>query len=290
MLALRASEKGIELAVDIAANVPDALVGDPGRLRQVLLNMLGNAVKFTSKGEVVLEVSMGRPTADKAALLFSVRDTGIGIDPEKLDQIFQPFTQADSSTTRRYGGTGLGLTIARKLVDLMGGQLWVESAVGKGSTFHFTAVFDRDRASTMAVFEAPVGARRSAGADRRRQLDESPDSRRDAYKLAHASHGGRRFGHGLGDTSRIAARRNGSMWSLATAKCPKSMASPSRTSSRTTTIGQDANRHADVGGPSSGCREMPANRCGSHPDQAGEALGSPRGAVVQRRRLNAPAR
>ena len=155
VLALRASEKGIELAVDIAANVPDALVGDPGRLRQVLLNVLGNAVKFTSKGEVVLEVSMGRPTADKAALLFSVSDTGIGIDPEKLDQIFQPFTQADSSTTRRYGGTGLGLTIARKLVDLMGGQLWVESAVGKGSTFHFTAVFDRDRASTMAVFERP---------------------------------------------------------------------------------------------------------------------------------------
>ena len=155
VLALRASEKGIELAVDIAANVPDPLVGDPGRLRQVLLNMLGNAVKFTSRGEVVLEVSMGRPTADKAALLFSVRDTGIGIDPEKLDQIFQPFTQADSSTTRRYGGTGLGLTIARKLVDLMGGQLWVESAVGKGSTFHFTAVFDRDRASTMAVSERP---------------------------------------------------------------------------------------------------------------------------------------
>ena len=155
VLALRASEKGIELAVDIAANAPDALVGDPGRLRQVLLNVLGNAVKFTSKGEVVLEVSMGRPTADKAALLFSVRDTGIGIDPEKLDQIFQPFTQADSSTTRRYGGTGLGLTIARKLVDLMGGQLWVESAIGKGSKFHFTAVFDRDRASTMAVFERP---------------------------------------------------------------------------------------------------------------------------------------
>ena len=155
VLALRASEKGIELAVDIAANVPDSLVGDPGRVRQVLLNMLGNAVKFTSKGEVVLEVSMGRPTADKAALLFSVRDTGIGIDPQKLDQIFQPFTQADSSTTRRYGGTGLGLTIARKLVDLMGGQLWVDSAVGKGSTFHFTAVFDRDRASTMAVFEGP---------------------------------------------------------------------------------------------------------------------------------------
>jgi PAS domain S-box-containing protein len=147
VLALRASEKGIELAVDIAANVPNALVGDAGRLRQVLLNILGNAVKFTAKGEVVLEVSVGTSTANLATLLFSVRDTGIGIDAEKQEQIFEPFTQADSSTTRRYGGTGLGLAIARKLVDIMGGRLWVESVLGKGSTFHFSAVFER--ASTL---------------------------------------------------------------------------------------------------------------------------------------------
>jgi two-component system sensor histidine kinase/response regulator len=147
VLALRASEKGIELAVDIAANVPNALVGDSGRLRQVLLNVLGNAVKFTARGEVVLEVSMGKSTPTEASLMFSIRDTGIGIDPEKQEEIFQPFTQADSSTTRRFGGTGLGLAIARKLVDLMGGRLWVESAIGTGSTFHFSAVFEREGAT-----------------------------------------------------------------------------------------------------------------------------------------------
>ena len=151
LLALRASEKGIELAVDVAANVPNALVGDAGRLRQVLLNVLGNAVKFTAKGEVVLAVSLGKSMANRATLLFSVRDTGIGIDSEKQEEIFQPFTQADSSTTRRYGGTGLGLAIARKLVDLMGGSLWVDSAIGKGSTFHFTAAFDLERTTKPAA-------------------------------------------------------------------------------------------------------------------------------------------
>ncbi len=156
LLALRASEKGIELAVDIAASAPNALVGDAGRLRQVLINVLGNAVKFTSKGEVVLSVSVGKLMPTSATLLFSVRDTGIGIDPEKQEEIFQAFTQADSSTTRRYGGTGLGLAIARKLVDLMGGRLWVESAVGKGSTFHFTAVFDRERTSAIPVIDRPA--------------------------------------------------------------------------------------------------------------------------------------
>ena len=156
LLALRASEKGIELAVDIAASAPNALVGDAGRLRQVLLNVLGNAVKFTSKGEVVLSVSVGKLMPTSATLLFSVRDTGIGIDPEKQEEIFQAFTQADSSTTRRYGGTGLGLAIARKLVDLMGGRLWVESAIGKGSTFHFTAVFDRERTSAIPVVDQPA--------------------------------------------------------------------------------------------------------------------------------------
>ena len=156
VLALRASEKGLELAVDIAANVPNALLGDAGRLRQVLLNVLGNAVKFTSKGEVVLSVSLGKQMTTGVTLLFSVRDTGIGIDAEKQEQIFQAFTQADSSTTRRYGGTGLGLAIARKLVDMMGGRLWVESAIGKGSTFHFTAVFDHERASTSVVERPPA--------------------------------------------------------------------------------------------------------------------------------------
>ena len=155
LLALRAAEKGIELACDIAADVPEALVGDAGRLRQVLLNIMGNAVKFTSRGEVVLTVALKSSTPLRATLSFSVRDTGIGIDSEKQEQIFQAFTQADSSTTRRYGGTGLGLAIARKLVELMGGELWVESEIGRGSTFHFTAVFELRPSARAAVFERP---------------------------------------------------------------------------------------------------------------------------------------
>jgi len=141
VLALRAAEKGLELAVDIAADVPELLVGDAGRLRQVLLNILGNAIKFTVTGEVILRVRFEPPTDDRMTLLFSVTDTGIGIPLDKQEYIFQAFTQADSSTTRRYGGTGLGLAIARRLVDLMGGELWLDSDEGKGSTFFFSANF-----------------------------------------------------------------------------------------------------------------------------------------------------
>jgi PAS domain S-box-containing protein len=155
LLALRASEKGIELAIDIAPDVPEALVGDGGRLRQVLLNILGNAVKFTSRGEVVLTVRLQSATPLRATLAFTVRDTGIGIAPEKQEEIFQAFTQGDSSTTRRYGGTGLGLTIARKFVELMGGRLWVESEINRGSTFHFTTVFELPPAPRAAMFERP---------------------------------------------------------------------------------------------------------------------------------------
>ena len=148
MLAPRAGEKNIELACHIAPGVPDWVVGDPGRLRQVLLNVAGNAVKFTSAGEVVVDVGVESDTLEQITLHFSVRDTGIGIPAEKREQIFQAFTQVDSSTTRRYGGTGLGLAIARRLVELMNGRLWVESEVGHGSTFHFTAAFDRVPAET----------------------------------------------------------------------------------------------------------------------------------------------
>jgi len=152
VLALRAAERGLELACAVGADVPDALVGDAGRLRQVLLNILGNAVKFTARGEVVLRVRIERQDENGAMLCFSVSDTGIGIPLDKQEHIFQAFTQADSSTTRRYGGTGLGLAIARRLVDLMGGQLWVESTEGKGSTFHFTALFGK----APAVERAPA--------------------------------------------------------------------------------------------------------------------------------------
>ena len=142
LLALRAAEKGIELAGHFAPDVPESVFGDPGRLRQVLLNVLGNAIKFTSEGEVVLDVAVESTAPGHVTLHFAVRDTGIGIPVEKQEQIFQAFTQADSSTTRRYGGTGLGLAIALRLVELMGGTLRVESEVGRGSTFHFTADFD----------------------------------------------------------------------------------------------------------------------------------------------------
>ena len=118
--------------------MPDALVGDPHRLRQVLVNLVSNAIKFTDRGEIVVRVERTRlREGDRASLRFSVIDTGIGISPDKQAAIFQPFTQGDGSTTRQYGGTGLGLTICQQLVELMGGRIWVESEPERGSAFHF---------------------------------------------------------------------------------------------------------------------------------------------------------
>jgi CheY-like chemotaxis protein/HPt (histidine-containing phosphotransfer) domain-containing protein len=139
--AVQAHEKGLELVSHVASDVPLDLVGDPGRLRQVLLNLLGNAVKFTERGEIVLRVQRDPEVTPAARLRFSVSDTGIGIPPEKHAMIFDDFVQADVSTTRMYGGTGLGLAISKRLVALMGGNLVVESAPGQGSTFSFTLDF-----------------------------------------------------------------------------------------------------------------------------------------------------
>jgi PAS domain S-box-containing protein len=137
---LRAQQKGLELIVDVGPPVPCTLSGDPGRLRQILVNLLGNAIKFTPQGKVVLRVTReAAAPLDDVVLHFSVKDTGIGIPRDRQQKIFEAFTQADSSTTRTYGGTGLGLTISSQLVHLMGGRIWVESEVGRGSTFHFTA-------------------------------------------------------------------------------------------------------------------------------------------------------
>jgi two-component system sensor kinase len=138
---LRAAEKRVELICRVPPDVPDTLSGDPGRLRQVIMNLVGNALKFTERGEIVVAVTVETLEATQAQLHFTVSDTGIGIPADKQKQIFEAFTQADTSTTRRYGGTGLGLTISLQLVKLMGGQLWVESEVGKGSMFHFTVRF-----------------------------------------------------------------------------------------------------------------------------------------------------
>ena len=138
LLAPRAHEKGLELAYQIDATLPAMLVGDPGRVRQIILNLMGNAIKFTPAGEVVLRVDPTVSDSGGMLLHFSVRDTGIGISPDKQATVFEAFTQADASTTRRFGGTGLGLAIVTQLVTLMGGRIWLESDLGRGSTFHFT--------------------------------------------------------------------------------------------------------------------------------------------------------
>jgi two-component system sensor histidine kinase/response regulator len=137
--ASRADEKGLELLCDIAPEVPELVEGDPGRLRQIVLNLVSNAMKFTHQGEVMLKVEVESEEQDTRVIKFTVADTGIGIPLEKQGAIFSPFTQADSSTTRKYGGTGLGLSISAHLVSMMGGRIWLDSEVGKGTHFHFTA-------------------------------------------------------------------------------------------------------------------------------------------------------
>ena len=142
ILAPRASEKELELVVHVKENIPGAVRGDPGRLRQILINLGGNAIKFTHDGEVVISGESEQSNNGKTVVRFSVEDTGIGIPEDKLETIFETFRQADGSTTRKYGGTGLGLAISKQLVELMGGQIWVESKAGKGSTFYFTIPFE----------------------------------------------------------------------------------------------------------------------------------------------------
>ena len=143
-LAMRAHRKGLELVCHVQPDVPDALVGDAGRLRQVWLNLVGNAIKFTEEGEVVVRVEVaGEPAPEEVSVRFAVSDTGIGIPPDKQEKVFRAFEQEDTSTTRKYGGTGLGLSIAARLVALMGGTITVQSEPGRGSTFAFTAKFGR---------------------------------------------------------------------------------------------------------------------------------------------------
>src|SRR5579863_5646108 len=150
-LSLRAHQKGLELAFEIEPNVPDAVIGDPGRLRQIILNLVGNAIKFTERGEVVLSVQMLMHVGNDLQLRFTVADTGIGISPDKQSEIFEAFKQADGSMTRKYGGTGLGLTISSRLVELMGGRIWVESELGEGSRFNFTANFKVQKSAARTV-------------------------------------------------------------------------------------------------------------------------------------------
>jgi PAS domain S-box-containing protein len=156
ILAGRAHEKGLELAYFVPPELPDFVVGDPVRLRQVILNLIGNAIKFTERGEVVLRVEVESQTNDGMSLHFAVSDTGIGIPPEKQALIFEPFSQADTSTTRRYGGTGLGLSISSRLIDMMNGRIWLESEPGQGATFHFTARFGAASVSSTPASADPA--------------------------------------------------------------------------------------------------------------------------------------
>jgi two-component system, sensor histidine kinase and response regulator len=161
--ALRADEKGLELLCDIAPEVPEQVEGDPGRLRQIILNLVSNAIKFTHHGEVSLKVEIENGDRDIRVVRFTVADTGIGVPADKQKSIFSPFTQADSSTTRKYGGTGLGLTISARLVSMMGGKIWLESEMGKGTQFYFTSRFKvldkRPESGPMVPMEALNGLR-----------------------------------------------------------------------------------------------------------------------------------
>ena len=156
-LAIKAHEKGLELALHIRPDVPTALIGDPGRLRQVIVNLAGNSIKFTEEGEIVIRVELESASDDSVRLHFRVSDTGIGIPEEKLDSVFNRFEQVNGSTTRKFGGTGLGLALSRQFVELMEGRMWVESPSnhqsegGPGCTFHFTAAFGRGRAEDSGI-------------------------------------------------------------------------------------------------------------------------------------------
>jgi two-component system sensor histidine kinase/response regulator len=182
-LALRAEQRGLELACDISPAVPSWVIGDPDRLRQIVVNLVGNAIKFTEQGEVILRVEpFGGSAADEKTTIlhFAVHDTGIGIPLEKQSLIFDAFSQADGSTTRRFGGTGLGLTISSRLIELMKGRIWVESEVGRGSTFHFTAEFG----VTEAAAADPLSARLAELAGLRvLAVDDNATNRRILYDM-----------------------------------------------------------------------------------------------------------
>ena len=151
MVSARSQEKGLVLSCEIAPDVPNMVIGDPTRLRQVIMNLLGNAIKFTPSGTVALRVEHDRDPLTPTSLRFSVHDTGIGIPDATLPRVFERFTQADSSTTRRFGGSGLGLTISKSLVELMGGRIWVESKVQHGSTFSFAVPLEVETRETQAA-------------------------------------------------------------------------------------------------------------------------------------------
>jgi CheY-like chemotaxis protein len=176
LVGIRAGAKGLKIESEIASDVAPWVSGDPVRTRQVLINLLGNSMKFTEQGQLTVRVERDPQGKGAAALRFAVSDTGIGIPEDKLPTIFESFTQADSSTTRKYGGTGLGLTICKRLVEAMGGKIWVESTVGVGSTFYFTAEFGQAAAPATPIATAAVAAK-PAESLRILVADDSEDNR-----------------------------------------------------------------------------------------------------------------
>jgi signal transduction histidine kinase/DNA-binding response OmpR family regulator len=177
LLATPAAKKHLDLAMEIGPDVPAAIIGDVTRLRQVLINLLNNAVKFTEQGEVVVSATLepGQARSKTVQLHFSIRDTGIGIPADRLDRLFQSFSQLDASTSRKYGGTGLGLAISKRLVELMGGRMWVESQVGRGSTFHFTVLAEPVDLDVRTRFH---GAQPRLAGRRLLVVDDNPTNRR----------------------------------------------------------------------------------------------------------------
>src|SRR5208337_4864408 len=163
LIAVNAHRKGLEFIYQIEDDVPAGLTGDPGRLRQVLTNLIGNAIKFTEQGEIFVRAFLGEETQDDILLCFEIRDTGIGIPLEAQSKIFEAFSQSDQSMNRRFGGTGLGLTISRQLCDMMGGRIEVESRPGKGSSFHFTVRLKKQQPGKSdrkaSLFSKPFNAR-----------------------------------------------------------------------------------------------------------------------------------
>ena len=233
-LGLRAAQKNLQLVSRWDPALPTLRLGDPGRLRQVLINLVGNAIKFTEHGEIVVRVEKLSEAAEKTDVHFSVSDTGIGIPPEKLNSVFEPFVQADSSSTRRFGGTGLGLSICKQLVGLMGGRVWAESEVGRGSTFHFTAPLGVPAVQVVRPMAANTSTVRGVSILVVAQ-DESHGrlSRGDSARLGNEAHDGRngvrsasRTGTGPDSRRTVRARRrrhpyDGHRWFRS---CPRNQA------------------------------------------------------------------
>ena len=201
LTAQKAHEKGLEFLAHVAPAIPEHLLGDPLRLGQILTNLVNNAVKFTERGEIRLDIELVERTGEKVQLKCSVRDTGIGMTAEQSAKLFQPFTQADMSTTRKHGGTGLGLTICRRLVDLMGGRIWLDSEPGAGTTFYFTVwlgVSSADGSWTHRAREAGPAPRPRGRRQRRRARDPAgtAEHRRPARRCRRIGEGGDRGGAG----------------------------------------------------------------------------------------------